>query len=68
MSANMNDANADLAAKNRPPHWYRLYLGECPVCGRDKTYRERVYGPRPAKESERYVQQPDTDTYDGCLG
>ena len=49
------------------PHWYRVYVGECPVCGRDKGYRERVYGTPPKDRGKRYVRLPDTTTYDHCL-
>lgn len=38
-------------------HWYRLHIGECPVCGRDQSYRERVYGRKPSRE-KRYVYLP----------
>jgi hypothetical protein len=48
------------------PHWYRRHVGECPVCGRDKSYRVRVYGPKPKDPRERYVQLPQTETYDHC--
>ncbi len=47
-------------------HWYRIYVGECPQCGRDKSYRERVYGERPP-DAQRYVHMPDSETYDHCL-
>jgi hypothetical protein len=30
-----------------PPHWYKFYSYECPICGRRKEYVERVYGLRP---------------------
>jgi hypothetical protein len=47
-------------------HWYRRYVGECPVCGRDKGFRERVYGRRPKRPRNRIVYLPDTETYDYC--
>lgn len=53
--------------KRRRPHWYRIYIGECPVCGRDKSYRERVYGRRPKDRRRRVAYLPDTSTYDGCM-
>jgi len=52
---------------NSGTYWYRTYVGECPVCGKDKTYRERIYGPRPENDADRYVQMPETQTYDHCL-
>jgi len=51
----------------RRRHWYRLYIGECPVCGRDQSYRERVYGRRPAW-GKRYIFLPDAQAYDWCVG
>lgn len=48
-------------------YWYRIYIGECPVCGRSKEYRERVYGRKPKDPMKRYIRIPDTETYDHCL-
>jgi hypothetical protein len=47
-------------------HWYRIYVGECPVCGRDQGYRERVYGRKPKSAKCRIVYLPDSQTYDHC--
>jgi hypothetical protein len=49
-------------------YWYRIYFGSCPVCGADKTYRERVYGRRPRRLQDRYKELPDQETYDYCIG
>ena len=49
-------------------YWYRMYVGECPACGRDASYRERVYGSKPEKWEDRYVQLPQQKTYCGCIG
>lgn len=48
-------------------HWYRIYVGECPQCGRDASYRERVYGPKPKRHSARYVHLSLHAGYCGCL-
>lgn len=40
------------------PHWYRLFVGECPVCGHDRSYRVRVYGRRPKDPCKRLEQIP----------
>lgn len=56
------------AASKIPKHWYRIYIGECPVCGRPKGYRERVYSRKPKKRQNRYVFLNDTQTYDHCIG
>ena len=47
-------------------YWYRIYVGECPICGRDKSYRERVYGEKPKDTKNRYVWLKEQDTYDNC--
>ncbi len=46
--------------------WYLMYVGECPVCGRDKSYRVRGKGRKPAR-AKRYVWLSDTATYDHCI-
>jgi hypothetical protein len=58
--------NTDRVSQKKP-HWYRIHIGECPVCGRNKGSRERVAGERPADPAKRYVHLPDTLTYCGCL-
>lgn len=47
-------------------HWYMTYVGECPVCGRDASYRKRVYGRPPAKH-RRYESLAGRETYDQCV-
>lgn len=47
-------------------YWYKIYVGECPVCGRDASYRERVYGEPPSNKEDRYIHLPGTQTYCGC--
>lgn len=51
----------------RPKHWYMQFVGECCVCGRDASYRERMTTPRPRDRARRYKHLPDTFTYCGCL-
>lgn len=46
-------------------HWYKIYIGECPVCGKDKSYRVRIYGKKPENSNERYVYL--LNTYDYCM-
>jgi hypothetical protein len=48
-------------------YWYRQYVGECPVCGKDASFKERIYGEKPTNLDEVYVQLPDKETYCGCL-
>lgn len=52
--------------KRKQSHWYRIYVGECPVCGSDKGYRERVNGPKPKARSKRVVHLSDSQCYDHC--
>ena len=48
-------------------HWYRQYIGECPVCGRSVGWpRERVYGKKPKRNI--YVFVSDRQAYCGCVG
>lgn len=49
-------------------YWYKYFFGECPVCGSDNTYKERMYTKKPKDRRERYVHLRDLDTYDGCMG
>jgi hypothetical protein len=49
-------------------YWYRLFVGECVVCGRDQSYRVRVYGRRPRSRKGRIVYLADVQTYCGCMG
>ncbi len=53
--------------KSHKQHWYMMFCGECPVCGRDASYRERHYGPKPKNKNKRYVILGNTETYDHCL-
>ena len=52
--------------KPLPKHWYKIFIGECPVCGRDKSYRERMYTERPENDQDRYEYLPNSITYDYC--
>lgn len=58
--------NLPVLNKNKLPHWYKIYLGECPVCGADKGYRERVYGEKPLNPHEVYKHLSSTECYDYC--
>lgn len=51
--------------KPKRARWYMHYVGECPVCGRDKSYREARYTKPPAKRL-RYKVLPPFLTYDYC--
>jgi len=47
--------------ENEPTkYWYFFWWGECPVCGRDQSYRERRYTPKPENIDERYGWLPQT--------
>lgn len=47
-------------------YWIKFYVGECPVCGRDASYRERHYSQKPEDPDKRYVHIPDQEAYDYC--
>ena len=38
-----------------PPHWYRIYIEQCVICGKTNEDRERIYGKRPKDPAKRYV-------------
>lgn len=54
--------------KQQNKHWYKMYYGECPVCGRQTKYKERIYGKKPKDLKEIYKQISQTESYDYCLG
>jgi hypothetical protein len=49
-------------------YWYRQYVGECPVCGNNAGYKERVYGKKPKDLTKVYIELPQSQTYDYCMG
>lgn len=53
--------------RKRVAYWYKMYVGECPVCGRNASYKVRMPGAKPRDASKRYVHLPETETYDHCL-
>ena len=55
------------ATGERKKFWYRMFVGECCCCGKDKSYRERVYGKKPRDPKKRYVYLSQQETYDHCL-
>jgi hypothetical protein len=40
--------------KQLPPHWYKIHVTECVLCGGGKEHRERMYTPKPADAADRY--------------
>lgn len=47
-------------------YWYKYYYGECPLCGRDYSYKERMYTKKPKDKKDRVVYLSDTFSYCGC--
>ena len=43
--------------------WYEIYVFACPVCGREKVYRERRPPPRPEQWERRHHYE---ESYDWC--
>jgi hypothetical protein len=48
-------------------YWYQQHIGACPVCGKDKSFRVRIYGKKPKSAKLRYIYLSDFQTYDHCL-
>lgn len=36
------------------PHWYYITVHYCPLCGREETFRERRFDPRPEDWKDRH--------------
>jgi hypothetical protein len=51
----------------RQSYWWRYHIGECPPCGRDQSYRERMTTPRPERREDRYVCMSSSEAYCGCI-
>ncbi len=56
-----------LIMKEKQKYWYKFFIGECPVCGRDASYKVRMYGDKPRNQEDRYVYLSCSETYDGCM-
>jgi hypothetical protein len=57
---------SNVQSRGMPAHWYKLFSGECPLCGSSTAYRVRQYGPKPENHEDRYVSLPYNETYDHC--
>ena len=53
--------------KIRKKYWYKQYMGECPVCGRNMGWREKVNGDKPTDLTKVYIQLSPEDCYDHCI-
>ena len=49
--------------------WILHHVGECPACGRDKSWDEVVTDrPKPEDDTERWDQLDNYACYDHCIG
>ncbi len=48
-------------------YWYKQYVGDCPVCGSDMGWKERVYGTKPIDLNKIYIQLSYRECYDYCM-
>lgn len=54
--------------KIRKPYWVKRYIGECPPCGKDMSYSERIYdAPKPVDLGDRQVHLSGQECYCGCM-
>lgn len=44
-------------------YWYKQYITECPVCGREDSWKERQYTIKPKNSNLRYFFE---QVYDWC--
>ena len=49
-------------------YWYKFYIGECPLCGRNKGYKIRMYSKKPKSPQKRIEWISNNETYDYCDG
>lgn len=54
-----------MSRKPLPPHWYKRFISECPVCGRGDDVRERQFSPRPEDPRDRV--EYEGLAYDYCM-
>lgn len=52
-----------LPETNSRKYWYKFYHHYCPVCGRENTYKVRMFTPKPDDVYERHEEVID---YDWC--
>jgi hypothetical protein len=48
---------------DKPRYWYKLYVQVCPVCGKEDSWKERCYTPKPESPEERISYK---EIYDYC--
>lgn len=51
---------------NKQKYWYYWYLGSCPLCGKDYSYKIRQYRIKPNDPKLRYEDLSPFYTYDWC--
>ena len=55
----MRNGDGTMKEEKRHPKgkgcWYRTIVYYCVLCGRENTYRERMWTPKPEKWNERYI-------------
>ena len=67
----MTGANSSTPTPNKKGCWYKIDSDYCPVCGRDRTERTRMPGPKPTSDDpvEAYwLTHNEEEHYDWCLG
>ncbi len=48
-------------------YWIKFHIGECPICGNNASYKERMYDvSKPPKQEDRYVGMSYEECYDQC--
>ena len=40
-------------------YWYEFHMRSCEICGRDASWKERIYAKeKPKNPNDRYIQEP----------
>lgn len=53
--------------KKKQKYWYKQYVGECPVCGRNQGWKEKVIGEKPNDFRKIYIQLSNSECFDHCI-
>ena len=48
-------------------YWYRHHVGECPVCGQDMGWKEKIYGEKPKDLKKVFVQLTIKESFNHCI-
>lgn len=48
---------------SKQKYWYKYFIGECPFCGNDRSYKERIYSEKPKDREDRIERLSYQETF-----